>query len=89
MRIFGESLSGSSGAGGGTTGSDPSTETTAVAHGAAGNQYAEGQVIGESIPNKGKLANTGGMPLVGVAFLALALVGLGISVLRFAIRRER
>jgi hypothetical protein len=28
------------------------------------------------------------VPLVGVAFLALASVGLGLSILRFAIRRD-
>src|SRR5215212_396826 len=49
----------------------------------------EQSVIKKTIPNKGQLANTGGLPLVGVAFLALAFVGVGISVLRFAIRRER
>jgi hypothetical protein len=60
----------------------------AVARGAADNQYAEAKVITKSIPNKANLTKTGGMPLSGVAFLALALVGLGISVLRFAIRRD-
>jgi hypothetical protein len=52
-------------------------------------KIVEERVIKETIPNKGRLANTGGMPLAGVAFLSLAIVGLGISVLRSAIRRER
>ena len=61
--------------------------------GAANNQYrseriVEERVIRETIPNKGRLANTGGIPLVGVAFLSLASVGLGVSILRFAVRRE-
>jgi hypothetical protein len=62
------------------------------AGGAAHRQYeriVEERVIKETIPNKGTLANTGGMPLAGVAFLSLAMVGLGISVLRSAIRPER
>ena len=66
----------------------------AVGRGAAHNQYTsqrtvEDTVIKETIPNKGKLASTGGMPLAGVGLLSLALVGLGVSVLRSAIRRER
>src|SRR5215212_6412026 len=48
----------------------------------------EQSVIKKTIPNKGQLANTGGLPLVGVAFLALAFVCVGISILRFAIRRD-
>jgi hypothetical protein len=60
--------------------------------GAAHQQYeriVEEKVIKETIPNKGTLANTGGVPLTGAAFLALASVGLGVSILRFAVRRER
>jgi hypothetical protein len=62
---------------------------------AANRQYTserrtvEDTVIKRTIPNQGQLANTGGVPLVGLAFLALAMVGLGVSVVRFAIRRER
>jgi hypothetical protein len=48
----------------------------------------EERVIKETIPNKGKFANTGGMPLANVAFLSLASVGLGISILRSAIGRD-
>jgi len=64
------------------------------ARGAADNQYrseriVEERVIRETIPNKGTLADTGGMPLAGVAFLSLAMVGLGVSILRSAIRPER
>ena len=61
-------------------------------HGAANQQYeriVEDRVIKETIPNKGRLANTGGVPLTGAAVLALASVGLGVSVLRSAVRRER
>jgi hypothetical protein len=57
--------------------------------GAANQQYeriVEEKVIKETIPDKGKLAATGGVPLTGAAFLALASVGLGVSVLRSAIR---
>jgi hypothetical protein len=62
--------------------------------GVADNQYrseriVEERVIKETIPNKGRLAATGGMPLAGVAFLSFAMVGLGISVLRSTIRPER
>jgi Tfp pilus assembly protein FimT len=59
--------------------------------GAANQQYeriVEERVIRETIPDKGKLAATGGVPLTGAAFLALASVGLGVSILRFAIRRD-
>src|SRR5215217_5455497 len=72
------------------------TENVRVAagRGAADNQYArektvEETVIKETIPNKGRLAATGGMPPAAVAFLSLAIVGLGVSVLRSAIGRER
>jgi hypothetical protein len=47
----------------------------------------EETVIKETIPNKGQLAGTGGMPLAGVALLSLAIVGVGVSILRSAIRR--
>jgi hypothetical protein len=62
--------------------------------GAANQQYrseriVEDRVIRETIPNKGTLANTGGVPLTGAAFLALASVGLGVSILRFAVRRDQ
>ena len=62
--------------------------------GAVNNQYrseriVEDRVIRETIPNKGTLANTGGVPLTGAALLALASVGLGVTILRFALRRER
>jgi hypothetical protein len=62
--------------------------------GAANNQYrseriVEDRVIRETIPNKGTLANTGGVPLTGAAVLALASVGLGVSILRFAVRRDQ
>jgi hypothetical protein len=70
------------------------TENVRVAagRGAARNQYisertVEDTVIKETIPNKGKLAGTGGMPLAGVALLSLAIVGVGVSILRSAIRR--
>ena len=61
--------------------------------GAANQQYdrtVEERVIRETIPNnKGRLANTGGVPLTGAAVLGLASLGLGVSILRFAVRRER
>jgi hypothetical protein len=61
--------------------------------GAADQQYrseriVEERVIKETIPNKGKLAATGGVPLTGAALLGLASVGLGVSILRFAVRRD-
>ena len=71
-----------------------SNRTRGFRRGAADNQYrnernVEDRVIRESIPDKGKLAGTGGVPLTGAALLALASVGLGVSILRFAVRRER
>jgi hypothetical protein len=61
--------------------------------GAANQQYdrtVEERVIKETIPNnKGRLAGTGGVPLTGAAVLGLASLGLGVSILRFAVRRER
>jgi hypothetical protein len=48
----------------------------------------EDRVIKETIPNKGRLAATGGIPLAGVGLLSLALVGLGFSILRSANRRD-
>jgi hypothetical protein len=59
--------------------------------GAADQQYTrivEERVIRETIPDKGRLAATGGVPLTGAAVLGLASVGLGVSILRFAIRRD-
>ncbi|HSL01507.1 MAG TPA: hypothetical protein VK869_14325 [Rubrobacteraceae bacterium] len=41
-----------------------------------------------NVPNKKRLAKTGGMPLPGVALLAFALVGSGLSVFRHAVRRD-
>ena len=79
----------------GSGSSSVNSENVRVAEGrgAADNQYmrektVEETVIKETIPNKGRLAGTGGMPLAGVAFLSLAIVGLGVSVLRSAIRRN-
>jgi hypothetical protein len=62
--------------------------------GAANRQYTserivEERVIKDTIPDKGTLAKTGGVPLTGAAVLALASVGLGVSVLRFAVRRDQ
>jgi hypothetical protein len=60
--------------------------------GAANQQYdrtVEERVIKETIPNnKGRLANTGGVPLTGAAVLGLASLGLGVSILRSAVRRD-
>jgi hypothetical protein len=53
-------------------------------------RIVEERVIRETIPNnKGRLAGTGGVPLTGAAVLGLASLGLGVSILRFAVRRER
>ena len=52
-------------------------------------RIVEERVIRETIPDKGRLAATGGVPLTGAAFLGLVSVGLGVSILRFAVRRER
>jgi cytoskeletal protein RodZ len=41
-----------------------------------------------NVPNKKRLAKTGGMPLPAVALLAFALVGSGLSVFRHAVRRD-
>jgi hypothetical protein len=52
-------------------------------------RIVEERVIRETIPNnKGTLANTGGVPLTGAAVLGLASLGLGVSILRSAVRRE-
>jgi hypothetical protein len=61
--------------------------------GAANQQYVnerivEEEVIRETIPNKGRLAATGGVPLTGAAVLGLVSVGLGVSILRSAVRRD-
>ena len=45
-------------------------------------------VIKSTIPDKPKLPNTGGVPLLGFAVLGLVLFGAGFSVLRSAIRRN-
>ncbi len=60
---------------------------------AAGDQYDDGGVNDpdEVIPDttsKKPLPNTGGVPLVGLAVVALALVGVGFSVLGTSIRRD-
>ena len=49
-----------------------------------------GRLLGESIQHltSAEIANTGGLPLTGAALLALASVGLGVSILRFAVRRD-
>jgi hypothetical protein len=56
--------------------------------GAARQQYGDTEVIVKTIPDKGRLADTGGLPLAGVALVALASVGLGLSILRSATRRD-
>lgn len=50
---------------------------------------AKGDVLSSTIPDKKVLAATGGIALPGTAFLALALIGTGLSMLRFGIRRDR
>jgi hypothetical protein len=62
---------------------------TSVGGNADDAQYEEVEEIEIiNVPDKKRLTKTGGMPLPGTAFLALALVGAGYSVLRFAIRRD-
>jgi hypothetical protein len=61
--------------------------------GATNQQYeseriVEERVIRETIPDKGRLAATGGVPLTGAAVLGLVSVGLGVSILRSAVRRD-
>ncbi len=67
----------------GDNGDDTTTTTT------TDTSSAKGDVLSSTIPDKKVLAATGGMPLPGTAFLALALIGTGLSVLRFGIRRDR
>lgn len=65
-------------------------EQSGEAVGAATKQYGGDEVIIKTIPKDGVvLARTGGMPLPGMALLALALIGTGFSVLRFGIPRDR
>jgi hypothetical protein len=45
-------------------------------------------VIADTIPENKPLASTGGPPLVGLVFIGLACAGLGLTVLRSAIRRD-
>jgi hypothetical protein len=59
-----------------------------IIDGAANRQYDDNEVITKTIPDKGRLASTGGVPLAGVAIVALASVGLGLSILRSATRRD-
>ena len=64
--------------------------TSADAANADDAQYDEEKVEEDviKIPDKKRLTKTGGMPLPGTVFLALALIGAGYSVLRFAMRRD-
>jgi hypothetical protein len=60
---------------------------------AAGDQYDGGDTNNPDkvIPDttsKGPLPNTGGVPLLGLAVIALALVGAGFSILGASIRRD-
>lgn len=50
---------------------------------------AKGDVLSHTIPEKKVLASTGGMPLSGSALLAFAMIGAGLSLLGFGIRRNR
>ncbi|HEX4992425.1 MAG TPA: hypothetical protein VFV45_04275, partial [Rubrobacteraceae bacterium] len=59
-----------------------------IIDGAANRQYDDNEVITKTIPDKGRLASTGGVPLAGVAIVALVSVGLGLSILRSATRRD-
>ena len=76
-----------------TTGDGSAADDQYNDGGAADDQYDGGDVDNpkDVIPDttsKKPLPNTGGVPLLGLAVGALALVGVGFSVLRNAIRRE-
>ncbi len=76
-----------------TTGDGSAADDQYIDGGAADDQYDGGDVDNpkDVIPDttsKKPLPNTGGVPLLGLAVGALALVGVGFSVLRNAIRRE-
>jgi len=51
-------------------------------------QCISADVLKDTIPNR-LLPHTGGLPLIGLAFLGLAAIAVGASVLRAAIRRGR
>ena len=77
-----------------TTGDGSAADDQYNDGGAADDQYNDGgdvdnpkDVIDDTTSKK-PLPNTGGVPLLGLAVGALALVGVGFSVLRNAIRRE-
>jgi len=63
------------------------TGNTDAGNADAGNTNSEEDVIDDTISEK-TLPNTGGVPLLGLAAVALALVGVGFSVLRTSIRRD-
>ena len=81
---------------GATTGDGSAADDQYNDGGAADDQYDDGgggdvdnpkDVIPDTTSKK-PLPNTGGMPLLGLAIGALALAGVGFSVLRASIRRE-
>ena len=75
---------------------DTTSDTAATATAAADDQYNDGgggdlnnpKDVIQDTTSKKPLPNTGGVPLLGIAVVALAFLGVGASVLRISFRRD-